>query len=170
MEKFSNSITELYHAAKKEISLFELEKEEKTIAYFSQFPAIAGFPFKINLSQDSTGRIFSRFRQWDTDYDMKRWHRGIYNLSRLRIITEECLLLESEVFNFQRVIINLKDKTLPQKLHNDNAIVLDGVDWELGITTEDIHVHYEWRAATTEIDLFVPLIELLLTLHPIKRN
>ena len=170
MEKFSNSITELYQTAKAELSLFQLEKNEKTIAYFSQFPAIAGFPFRINLSQDSTGRIFSHFRQWDTAYDMKRWHRGIYNLSRLRIIAAERLLSESEVFNFQRVIIDLKNKTLPQKLHNDSAIVLDGVDWELGITTENIHVHYKWRAATTEIDLFVPLIELLLTLHPIKRN
>jgi len=77
MERFSNSTEALMNEAKIEIEKFDLKEEEKIIAYFSEIPSMSGFPYKIILVENPDGIVYSRFRQWDTEYDFTRWDNGI---------------------------------------------------------------------------------------------
>ncbi|UKB83355.1 hypothetical protein LF887_20440 [Chryseobacterium sp. MEBOG06] len=89
MERISNDIKALMNQAEIEIENFELKPGEKIIAYFSELPPIKGFPYRIILAENPDGVIHSKFRQWDTSYNLTQWALGIYNLDRLRIIVDE---------------------------------------------------------------------------------
>ena len=151
--------------AKLEIEHFELAPGEKIITYFSEFPSIAGFPYKIVFIQNPEGTLFSRFRQWDTEYDFTRWDKGIYNLDRLRILTEEKVLAGPDLENLKKNLLDLQTISLPQTLQNEKAIVLDGSDWAFGICFGTIEVNYQWKAAKEAIEIFVPIIELMQKQH-----
>src|SRR6218665_1446930 len=97
MERLSNDVKAVMKEAVVEIESFDLKFGEKIIAYFSELPPIKGFPYKIILVQNPDGTIHSRFRQWDTKYNFQQWANGIYNLDRLRIITDEKILSEIDV-------------------------------------------------------------------------
>lgn len=170
MERISNSLEELRKSAKFEIENFDLKPEEKVIAYFSEFPSIAGFPYKIVLVESDNGTIFSKFRQWDTKYDFDRWDQGIYNLDRLRILSETKILSESDTNIFRKWLFELDSEELPQSIKDEKAIVLDGSDWEFGICLENTKVDYQWKAVTNAIDLFVPIIELMKNQHATKNQ
>ncbi|MCI5056571.1 MAG: hypothetical protein MRY83_10715 [Flavobacteriales bacterium] len=165
MERISNSIDELRKAAELEINNFDLRSNEKVIAHFSEIPLIAGFPFKIILIKGSNEKIYSSFRQWDTEYDFGRWDNGIYNLNRLRIITETKRLVDSDIESLGELFIDLHRNELPLTVEKRNAIILDSSSWEFGISYDGINASYKWRAATEDIELFVPFIELMKNQH-----
>ena len=165
MERLSNSYEELQKAAKRELENFSLKTGEKVIAYFSEFPSIAGFPFKIVLVENAEGAIYSSFRQWDTEYDFTRWSNGIYNLDRLRIITDRKFLSPSDTTCVKIWLMDMWRIELPETLQNDKAIVLDGADWTFGFHSDNLEVEYKWRAANADIELFVPWIELMKAQH-----
>jgi len=161
MEQFSNDIHELRARAREEVFSFDIKTDEKTIVLFSEFPLIKGFPYVIVLIENEKGEIRSAFRQWDTKYDCDRWKNGIYNLDRLRIITDEHFFSSSETKKIHGIISDIKDKELPDSLHNSEVVVLDGSEWRLKIETCNIQVDYKWEAATDDIQVFVPLIEFI---------
>lgn len=161
MERFSNRIEAVIHEAENEIGNFDLKDGEKTIAYLSELPSISGFPYKIILVQNSDGTICSRFRQWDTAYNVKQWTSGIYNLDRLRIITEEKIFSEADTTILKEEMLKLENIRLPESIQNEKSIILDGSEWKFGIILADKNIEYTWRAATEEIDLFIPIIELM---------
>ncbi len=161
MERLSNNNTELISSAKLEIQSFELAPEEKIIAYFSEFHLIVGFPYKIALIEDQHGNIRSSFRQWDTAYDLKRWHNGIYNLDRLRIITDEKSLAEPDLRILKQLLMDLENETLPQSIQSEGGIVIHGYEWQFGIDFNNAKINYQWTAATDDIELFVSIIEFI---------
>lgn len=170
MERFSNDIHELRAAAEAEVSLVEVKKDEKVIVLFAEFPSIKGFPFAIVLLENAQGEIRSSFRQGDTQYDCKRWKNGIYNLDRLRITTNEYLFSSSETEEVHSIIADIRTKNIPKSLRNTEVVVLDGSEWRLKIETSSIEVDFSWEAATDDIEIFVPLIELLEQLCSIRPN
>lgn len=161
MERISNSIEALMNAAKAEIENFELRSEEKMIAYFSEFPASGGFPYKIIFAEMPDGNILSKFRQWDTEYNFKQWTPGIYNLDRLRIITDEKILSETDLAILKKELSKLEQIKLPESIRDQKAIILDGSEWKFGIRSANKNVDYIWIASTEDINLFVPIIELI---------
>ena len=161
MEQLSNNIHCLMAKAIEEVSIVALKEDEKLIISLSEFPAIAGFPFKVILIQDQQGTIKSYFKQWDAQYDMNRWKLGIYNLDRLRIITDSYCFSESEKEKLEIILSNIKSKKLPKDLQNYNAIPLDSSDWQLKIATNEIDVNYTWKVAIEDIAIFIPLIVLI---------
>lgn len=165
MERISSDIHALLNEAKFEVENFELGDDEKLIAYFSEFPSIAGFPFRIVFIQKADGTVHSRFRQWDTAYDYKRWDNGVYNLDRLRIITEQKVLSTSEKEILKQCLLKLEGIQLPLSIKDEKALVLDGSDWKFGINHGSIKVDFAWKAATNDLDLFVSIIALMENQH-----
>lgn len=161
MERFSNSTDVLMNEAKIEIENFDLKNGEKIIAYFSEIPIIKGFPYKIVLIENADGTVDSRFRQWDTEYDFTRWDNGIYNLDRLRIITDEKLLSEIDTTLLKEQLIKLEQIELPKNIQNEKALTLDPSIWKFGFILKNKNIDYTWKAATEDINLFVPIIELM---------
>ncbi|MCS4303306.1 hypothetical protein [Chryseobacterium sp. BIGb0232] len=161
MERVSNSIEALMNAAKAEIENFELRSEEKIIAYFSELPTIGGFPYKIILAEMPDGSILSKFRQWDTEYNLKQWTSGINNLDRLRVITDEKILSETDTAILKKELSKLEQIKLPESIRDQKAIILDGSEWKFGISLANKNRDYTWVASTEDINLFVPVIELI---------
>lgn len=161
MERFSNSTEALMNEAEIEIGKFDLKDGEKIIVYFSEIPTIKGFPYKIILVENSAGIIYSRFRQWDTKCDFARWTNGIYNLDRMRIIVEENILSETESALLKEYLSQLGKIQLPEDINKENVILLDGSLWKFGFILKNKNIDYTWRAATEDINLFVPLIDLM---------
>lgn len=165
MERITSDPQALKQAAETEVKQFELAMAENIFASFSAFPSIAGFPHSIALIRDANGKLTSRFRQWDTAYNMQQWKTGVYNLDRLRIITDQKMLTHDEQSTVTHLLKTLKNLALPQTLHNSKGITLDGCDWELHLDFESLQVDYRWRAATEDIQLFVPLIDFMRSQH-----
>lgn len=168
MEKLSNDIDELRKVSKMEIENFAISDNERMLMYFLEFPSIAGFPYKIVLIKEDSGNIRIAFRQWDTEYDGKRWSNGIYNLDRLRIMESGRYLSQAETEHFNHLILNLVGEELPKSINDKSALVLDGYNWEFGINYSGINVDYQWKVANTQIELFAPLIEFINTAHNTK--
>ncbi|WP_294282884.1 hypothetical protein [uncultured Chryseobacterium sp.] len=168
MERLSNSVEAVIHEAEIEIGNFDLKDGEKTIVYLSELPSISGFPYKIIVVQNSEGTICSRFRQWDTAYNFKQWTSGIYNLDRLRIITAEKVLSETDTTILEEELLKLENIKLPESIENKKAMVLDGSEWKFGIRLANKNIEYTWRTATEEIDHFIPIIELIRKLYSDK--
>lgn len=165
MERLSNDIKVVYHEAEIEIECFNLKQGEKIIAYFSEIPPIKGFPYKIIIVEKPDGNIYSGFRQWDTDYNFSQWTNGIYNPDRLRIITDEKKLSETDTALFQEQLLQLEQLELPENLQNEKALVLDPSVWKFGIRFANKEVNYTWKTPTDDLNLFVPIIELLRKQH-----
>lgn len=168
MERLTNDDQAVYQAAQIEIDQFDLKEGEKIIAYFSEVPPIRGFPYKIIIIETPDGTIFSRFRQWDTEYNFSQWTNGIYNLDRLRIITDEKKLSESDIALLKEQLLKLKQIQLPESIRNETAIILDCSEWKFGFLLADKNIDYTWRAATEAIELFVPIIELIRKQHQFR--
>lgn len=161
MERFSNNIKALMNEAEIEVENFDLKNGEKIIAYFSELPTISGFPYKIIIIEDSDRIIHSRFRQWDTTYNFTRWTRGIYNLDRLRIITDEKILSETDTIILKEQLVKLEQIELPKSICDEKAIILDGSIWKFGVILANKNADYSWKAATEAINLFDSIIEMM---------
>lgn len=161
MKRFSNSTEALMNEAEIEIGKFDLRDGEKTLAYFSEIPTIKGFLYKIILVENYEGITYSRFRQWDTKYDFTRWTNGIYNLDRLRIIVEENILSEIESALLKEHLLQLEKIKLPESIQKEKAIILDGSTWKFGVILKNKNIHYTWKTATEDINLFVPIMDLM---------
>lgn len=165
MERITNDEMAVIRAGEIEVENFDLKDGEKILAYFAQFPSIGGFPYKIIIVEAPDGTIRSGFRQWDTEYNFSQWTSGIYNLDRLRIITEEKILSETDIALLKEQLLKLEQIELPESIRNEKAIILDGSEWKLGILLANKNIEYTWRAPTDAIALFVPMIELILEQH-----
>ncbi|WP_300487996.1 hypothetical protein [Flavobacterium sp.] len=168
MERLTNDPIAVMRAAEIEVESFDLKDGEKIVAYFAQFPSIGGFPYKIIVVETPDGTILSRFRQWDTEYNYSQWTSGIYNLDRLRIITDEKKLSETDITGLKQQLVKLEQTALPESLRKEKAIVLDGSEWKFGILLANKNIDYTWRAATEAIELFVPIIELIRKQHKFR--
>lgn len=161
MERISNDIKTLMNAVEAKVENFELKSGEKIIAYLSEFPTISGFPYKIILVEASDGSIHSKFRQWDTSYNISQWTHGIYNLDRLKIIVDEKTLSIADQTILKNELSKLAQIKLPESIRDEETIILDGSKWKFGISLANKSVDYIWAASTEEINLFVPIIELI---------
>lgn len=161
MERISNDIQALMNEAEPEIENFRLKSGEKIIAYLSELPTIKGFPYKIILVEQPDGIIYSAFRQWDTAYNLSQWTLGIYNLDRLKIIIDEKILSTTDTAILREQLWKLNQIQLPESISNEKAIILDGSEWKFGISLADKNVDYTWKASTEDINLLVPVIELM---------
>lgn len=161
MERFSNDIYALINEAEIEIENFDVKDGEKIIAYLSETPPISGFPYKIILVENADGMICSKFRQWDTEYDFTRWDNGIYNLDRLRIITEENILSETESALLKEHLSQMEKIQLPKDINKENVIILDCSLWKFGFILKNKNIDYTWKVATEDINLFFPLMDLM---------
>ncbi|MEO4005582.1 hypothetical protein [Flavobacterium sp. CAU 1735] len=168
MERLTNDPIAVMRAAEIEIENFDLKDGEKIVAYFAQFPSIGGFPYKIIIIEAPDGTILSRFRQWDTEYNYSQWTSGIYNLDRLRIITDEKKLSETDITGLKQQLVKLEQTALPESLRKEKAIVLDGSEWKFGILLANKNIDYTWRVPTDAIELFVPIIELIRKQHKFR--
>lgn len=148
-----------------EIENFELKPGEKIIAYFSELPPIKGFPYRIILVENPDGVIHSKFRQWDTSYNLTQWALGIYNLDRLRIIVDGKKISTTDKAMLREQFSLLEQIKLPESISDEKAIVLDGSEWKFGINLTNENINYTWKASTVAINLFVPIIELMRKQH-----
>lgn len=161
MESISNDIQALMNEAEPEIENFRLKSGEKIIAYLSELPTIKGFPYKIILVEQPDGIVYSAFRQWDTAYNLSQWTLGIYSLERLKIINDEKILSTTDTAILREQFSLLEQIKLPESISDEKAIILDGSEWKLGISLPDKNVDYTWKASTEDINLLVPVIELM---------
>ncbi|MFZ4930384.1 hypothetical protein [Chryseobacterium sp. Mn2064] len=161
MERISNSTEALMKEAEIEIESFTINSGQKIVAYFSEIPALRGFPYKIILVENADGTIYSAFRQWDTAYNFEQWTFGIYNLDRLRMITDEKILPDTDLVSLKIELARLEQIALPESIWNKKAIVLDSSKWKFGFRLANKNVDYTWVASTDDIDLFIPIIELI---------
>ncbi|MFC3159407.1 hypothetical protein ACFOEQ_13575 [Chryseobacterium arachidis] len=122
---------------------------------------MSGFPYKIILVENSEGIVYSRFRQWDTEYDFTRWDNGIFNLDRLRIITEENILSKTESALLKEHLSQLEKIQLPENINEENVIILDSSLWKFGFILKNKNIDYTWKAATEDINLFSPILDLM---------
>lgn len=161
MERISNDIQALMNEAETEIENFRLKSGEKIIAYLSELPTIKGFPYKIILVEQPDGIVYSAFRQWDTAYNLSQWTLGIYNLDRLKIIIDEKTFSTTDTAILREQFSLLEQIKLPESISDEKAIILDGSQWKFGISLADKNVDYTWKASTEDINLLVPVIELM---------
>jgi len=50
---------------------------------------------------------------------------------------------------------------LPEDINKENVIILDGSLWKFGFILKNKNVDYTWKAATEDINLFRPLLDLM---------
>ncbi|MCI3938326.1 hypothetical protein MQX03_14070 [Chryseobacterium aahli] len=55
----------------------------------------------------------------------------------------------------------LEQIKLPECIQDEKAIILDGSTWKFGVNLSNKNVDYTWKATTEDINLFVPLIDLM---------
>jgi hypothetical protein len=168
MERLSNDITAVMKEAETEIERFDLKYGDKIMAYFSEIPTIGGFPYRIIVVEKPDGMIYSGFRQWDTAHNISQWTAGIYNLDRLGIITDEKILPQADAAILKAELLKLEQIELPKNIRNEEAIVLDGSEWKFGVSLAHKNIDYTWKAPTEDINLFIPIIELMRKQYPDK--
>jgi hypothetical protein len=162
MESFSNSYGDLHKELRIELSSLDLKVSEKCIVKYSEIPWFPGGQFSISLVEDNlthTHRLIEK--TWDNDFDLKRFSTGVFNLDRLCIRTRELQLSVQRQKEFQSLI--QKILFVPETLERTGYIILDGIEYELSITTSSINKHYDWRLATDDIHYFKQLITFLQT-------
>lgn len=79
----------------------------------------------------------------------------------MRIIVEENILSETESVLLKEHLSQLEKIKLPESIHKEKTIILDGPTWKFGVILKNKNVHYTWKTATEDINLFVPIMDLM---------
>jgi hypothetical protein len=119
---------------------------------FSVFPALGTGHFSIQLV-DATGR-FLLVRQWNQDL-ADSYQLGIYNLDNVKLDERKLSISDKDLF----IIRDLIHSDLDVK--ETQAIILDGVDFELRVTRENKTDIYQWRTEEQISDKTKNLIKKL---------
>lgn len=163
MENFTNAYAAMHQQMKNELLHHEPESDEKCIFSYAQIPWSPGDQVSLFLIRNTTtGALKLVKKTWDSDYDIKRFSTGIFNLSRLCIETSTARLSAEQREMSTSMLDNLTD--LPESLEMPGCIVLDGIEYEMTISTDRISKNYQWRMATDDLDIFKPLIDFCLYL------
>jgi hypothetical protein len=162
MERFSNSYGDLHKELRIELSSLDLKVSEKCVVKYSEMPWFPGGQFSITLVEDNFTNTYRLIEKtWDHEFDLTRFSTGVFNLDRLCIRTRELQLPVQRQKEFQNLI--QKIPFVPETLERTGYIILDGIEYELLITTDSIDRHYNWRLASDDIHYFEQLITFLQT-------
>lgn len=163
MERLSNQYADLHNELKKELFNLTLGNSEKCVAAYSEIPWFPGGQISISLVSDSLNR-FSKVvkKSWDNEYDLKRFSSGVFNLDRLCINTDMFLLPFEQMEECKKIFNNIT--FFPETLEKTDYIVLDGIEYELKIQTDNIDKKYTWKSENEDIRHFRPLINFLLAI------
>lgn len=167
-EQFSNDYLALYAAAEKELIPKGLKEGEKELIVLSRFPAVNGCWFSIAIIEKEDGQIYSSFKLWDKYFDLDRWRTGIFNLSRLRIVSETHHYSEAEKESLWDMISILSQTKLPENVDSKEGFVLDGCPSRLHIHLPNVVANYEWNLPSTEFELFAPFIDWMECFHDVN--
>jgi hypothetical protein len=166
MDKLSTDYLELYDAAKKELQGSVLKEGEMRLIQLTRFPAIRGCWFSIELIQKRDGSLISRFSMWDRIFDLDRWRLGIYHLNRLRILSDEMELEESEKRTFESLISRLN---FPLVFDSPQGFVLDGCPSQIQFNLPTYVGTIEWSYPSPEWDGFDALVQWLEGRHDVNK-
>ena len=107
-----------------------------TRVVFSVFPALGSGHFSIQLVEEANS--FVLVRQWNQDLG-DSYQLGIYNLDNVKIDEKKLSISDKDL----RTIIDLAKTDIVVK--NLEAIILDGVDFELKIMAVEKTEAHHWR-------------------------
>lgn len=164
MERITNDIQKLFEEARREITDFSLSEGEQIIYSLSEYPAIVDLPFQMVIIQDHMGKMKYSSRTWDRNYDLIRWKEGIYNLDRLRILSQDKQLSLDQAEKLLAELKKISKSSLADSLAKKGVIVLDGSEWELKLAYESLNRTFKWNTPNEQIEIFLPLIEWMLGL------
>src|SRR5690349_12066838 len=86
VEGLTNDWIKFLSAVKSELSFVDLTDSEKMVLIYSEFPAFGKDSFSIFVVENvQTGKLKIKRKDWDAEYDLKRFETGIYDLGRICI-------------------------------------------------------------------------------------
>lgn len=167
-EQFSTDYLALYAAAEKELIPKGLKEGERELIVLSRYPAVNGCWFSIAIIEKEDGQIYSSFKLWDKYFDLDRWRTGIYNLSRLRIISETHNYSEAEKESFWDLISILSQSELPENVDSKEVFVLDGCPSRIQFHLSHLNADFAWNVPSVEFELFAPIVEWMERFHDVN--
>jgi len=152
MEKFTNDNNAFIAQGKKELFDFPAHPDWVGLFQYVEMPYFLTYAFSVQLAINNSQSHFQiRHKVWNTQFDLTRFSKGIFNLSRLAVIEKESVvLLPSEVPNIPLAGITTKEIT---------SVVLDGLICEMKIPS--LQKHFTWnidKEMNDELDRLVTWI------------
>ena len=163
MERLSNKYSDLHNELKVELASLDLDTNEQCAIKYSEIPWFPGGPLSLSIVEDKFTNVYKLIEKtWDNEYDLKRFSTGVFNLDRLCIRTRSIQISVEKQKECQNLIRNIS--FVPETLERQDYIMLDGIDYELAITTNAIDKNFKWKLATDDIKYFETLITFMKSL------
>jgi hypothetical protein len=160
MERMSNTYLDVLNEVKKELYSFDFRSGQHCAVKYMELPSFPGGQICFCFVEDKLQNSYELIEKtWDSEYDMKRFSAGVYNLDRLCIRARAIQLSREKQAEFQNIIQQII--SVPESLERKDYILLDGTEHELQISTDKIEKHYKWKLATEDIVHFERLIEFV---------
>jgi len=126
MEKITNNRDEYIKAIKSELIEYITEDNYKEIFTYIEIPFFLQYAFSYNWAINTqTLEYRLKRREWNAEYDHKRFDKGIYNLDRLAITEKEIPINQEDKNQLKSTKWELINKV------NFKGIILDGLMCEL---------------------------------------
>lgn len=159
MERFTNNRNEFLNQIKLELLEYENEEDWKEIFSYVELPFFLRYAWSYNWSINvKTSKYKLSRKEWNAEYDLNRFDKGVYNLDRLAIIEKEIPIIRNDEKYFSSIdwdtIKNVEFK----------GIVLDGLICELRIASKKV---LSWN---TDDEMNQELNRLVYTMRNWKRE
>lgn len=160
MERFTNNRDEFLNQIKIELLEYENEEDWKEIFSYVELPFFLRYAWSYNWSINVKKSKYKLLRrEWNAEYDLNRFDKGIYSLARLAIREKE-------------IPINQKDKKYLNSIDwknidkiNFDGIVLDGLICELRIGEDEKSINWNYDSEMNQ-----DLNKLVYTMRNWKRE
>lgn len=161
MERLSNKYLDVQNELKIELSSIKLNSNQYCAVKYMEIPWFPGGQVALFLVADKSIEHYYKLieKTWDSEYDSGRFSTGVFNLDRLCIREREIQMTIDNQKECQDIIHNLL--FFPKKIERQDYILLDGVEYELQITTNSVKKNYKWKIASDDIKYFERLIAFM---------
>jgi len=160
MTRVTNRYMELLGEVKRELLFYKPDKDEHCIFTYAEIPWFPGGQVSYFLLENTlAGTLKLVEKCWGHDWNNNHFSLGVFNLDRLGIRTKERWLAADSLEAYRRFMRSIS--YLPETLESTGYIILDGIEYEMTLSTETIYRHYKWKVPTKEISYFEPLLALL---------
>jgi len=158
MELLSNDMSKIWQRAREELS----ERCSNTWVFYTEIPHFHN-EFSIFVEEDESNHFKMVTRFWDKIYDLKKYQQlGILNLDRLRIVEKTLFFSEKQNERFLELLKILQSKGLPERMEDEDILVLDGCEYKLYFSNPLIQKEYRWRIANRNYAVIEGIVSFLL--------
>lgn len=137
MEKFTNNKDKFIDQIKSELLSYEFEENWEEIFSYVEMPYFLNYAWSYNWSVNLVNLEYRlKRKEWNAEYDLRRFKNGVYNLDRLAIKEKKISFTLKDEKYFQSIAWNNINKV------ENNGIVLDGLICNLEVNKFQKSLHW----------------------------